>query len=60
MDHITPDEAEMIGKEVEASMDGETWWKGRLEEVVDLFVPYYVFVHELNESRGFILIRPAE
>jgi hypothetical protein len=57
---ITPDEAALIGKEVEASMGGETWLKGMLEECIDLFVPYQVFVHEFNESRWFALIRPAE
>lgn len=57
---ITPDEAALIGKEVEASMDGETWLKGRLVECIDLFVPYQVFVHEFNESRGFALIRPVK
>lgn len=57
---ISHDEAALLGKDVDASMDGETWWRGRLEKVIDLFVPYQVFVYDLNEIRGFTLIHPAE
>lgn len=52
-------EAGLIGKEVEASMDGQTWFPGRLDKIIDLMVPYLVYVHEFHEQRGFLHIRPC-
>lgn len=48
-------ELDLIGKEVEASMDGETWFKGTLVKIIDLFVPYIVLT-EAGE-KGFTTIR---
>ena len=53
-------ETYLIGKDVEATMDGKTWFVGRLEKIIDLFVPYVVYVFESNECRGFIEIRGKE
>jgi hypothetical protein len=50
-------EQNLLGKDVEATMDGKTWFAGRLEKIIDLFVPYVVYVFESNECRGFIEIR---
>jgi hypothetical protein len=57
---ITDEEQALIGKDVEASMDTHTWWRGRLDAVMDLFVPYKVFVYDFNETRGFMWIRPLK
>jgi hypothetical protein len=51
-------EADLIGKPVEASMDGKTWRAGTLVEIIDLFVPYRVEL-AVGEIRTFAEIRPA-
>jgi hypothetical protein len=61
MIETTPLEQFLIGKGVEASMDGETWLPGKLIEVIDLFAPYKVELFEPHEIRAFIAIRhPAK
>ena len=49
-------ERDLIGKQVEATMNGETWIKGVLVKVIDLFVPYIVLTE--TGEKGFITIRP--
>lgn len=48
-------ERDLIGKDVEATMDGETWFKGTLVKIIDLFVPYVVLTE--TGEKGFITIR---
>jgi len=51
-------ERDLIGKEVEATMNGETWIKGTLVKIIDLFVPYVVLTE--TGEKGFITIRKSE
>lgn len=51
-------EADLIGKEVEATIDGKIWIKGTLVKIIDLFVPYIVLTE--TGERGFITIRVKE
>jgi hypothetical protein len=55
MDNIKQWELDLIGKEVEASMNGETWFNGTLVKIIDIFVPYIVLT-DMGE-RGFLTMR---
>ncbi len=52
-------EANLIGKGVQASMDGKTWFAGTLLEVIDLFTPYRVRLASTDEVRAFSEVRPT-
>ena len=54
--HITDEEQALIGKMVEGSVDGITWFSGRLEEVIDLFIPYKLLLDDVG-YRYFVAIR---
>jgi hypothetical protein len=51
-------ELDLIGKKVEATMNGDEWIKGTLVKIIDLFVPYIVSTE--SGERGFITIRKAD
>jgi hypothetical protein len=55
---ITADEAALIGKQVEGTMNGKDWIAGELFEVIDLFVPYGLLVN--GEKKWCAEIRPAQ
>lgn len=48
-----------IGDRVEATMDGETWFRGEYKENVDLFCEYGVLTDFHKETRYFVSIRPV-
>lgn len=47
-----------IGDRVEATMDGETWFRGEYKENVDLFCEFGILTDFHKELRYFVSIRP--
>lgn len=48
-----------IGDRVEATMDGETWFRGEYKENCDLFCEFGVLTDFHKELRYFVSIRPV-
>lgn len=48
-----------IGDRVDATMDGETWFRGEYKENVDLFCEFGVLTDFHKDIRYFVSIRPV-
>ncbi len=48
-----------IGDRVEATMNGEDWFRGEYKENIDLFCEYGVLTDFHKELRYFVSIRPV-